>query len=143
MEGLLSVLSWLEHAKQQSLSGCTAMVSEVCNCSLCADHMRVMIHLCLHGINGIMSNAWQVLACCSHKVAGLRAALVARSSVFTRQDVLLEAFASLDSNSDSDVKKQLRSAELKLLQVLHVCMLHSMCPYLKSKPNPKHRAVHI
>ncbi|BDA43155.1 Serine/threonine-protein kinase ATR at C-terminar half [Coccomyxa sp. Obi] len=85
VEGMLSVLSWLEHAKQPSLSGCRAMVSEV-------------------------------LTCCSHRMAGLRAALVARSSVFTRQDVLLETFAGLDGNSDADAKKQLRSAELRLLQ---------------------------
>ena len=58
-------------------------------------------------------------------MAGLRAALVARSNVFTRKDVLLEAFKSLDGKSDADAKKQLRSAELKLLQVWHVCVLHS------------------
>lgn len=55
VEGMLSVLSWLEHAKPQSLSGCKAMVSEVCKYFLQFNFTHVIIGHCLHGIYVLIS----------------------------------------------------------------------------------------
>ncbi|KAK9914842.1 hypothetical protein WJX75_001188 [Coccomyxa subellipsoidea] len=85
VEGLLSLLSWLEHTKHHSLAGSKLLVM-------------------------------QGLKYCSHKAASLRAAVVAGCSVFTRREVLVEAFPGSDNPSDADGGKQLRNAELWLLQ---------------------------